>query len=512
MVKKEALNQIAPGEGINIEFKESKNKPNRDIYQTICAFLNRIGGHIMLGVNDKGEIAGVDQEAVARIKKDIATSVNNPQKINPPVYLAIEDVEIDDKTVIDIYVPESSQVHRCNGKIYDRNEDGDLDITHHNDAVTTLYMRKQSTFSENKVFPFLTMDEFREDLFEKVRKIIRIRNPEHPWLSLTNEELLKSAGFYMKDYSTDEEGYTLGAALLFGRDDVIMSVLPYHGTDAILRRENLDRYDDREIVETNLIDSFDRLMQFIAKHLSDPFFLEGDIRISLREKIFREVVSNILIHREYLNPYPAKLIIERTGVVTENANRAHGMGAINPASFSPFPKNPKIAGFFREIGRADKLGSGVRNLFKYTPIYTKGAKPQLIEGDIFKIMIPLAAEGGEERSGMDGRTGEIVPEKTVENIIEMMNKGSDITRNDLLNMLSERVGSKLVERVGSKLVENQLKILILDKEKPSISKRKLSEILGISTTAVDKNIAKLKSLGILKRIGPDKGGYWEVVE
>ena len=146
-----------------------------------------------------------------------------------------------------------------------------------------------------------------------------------------------------------------------------MSILPYHGTDAIVRRENIDRYDDREIVETNLIDSFDRLMQFTAKHLADPFFLEGDIRISLREKIFREVVSNILIHREYFNPYPAKLIIEKTRVITENANKAHGVGAINPDSFSPFPKNPKIAAFFREIGRADKLGLGVRNIFKYAP-------------------------------------------------------------------------------------------------------------------------------------------------
>jgi len=34
---------------------------------------------------------------------------------------------------------------------------------------------------------------------------------------------------------------------------------------------------------------------------------------------------------------------------------------INPASFSAFPKNPVIARFFKEIGRADELGSGVRN-------------------------------------------------------------------------------------------------------------------------------------------------------
>jgi len=37
----------------------------------------------------------------------------------------------------------------------------------------------------------------------------------------------------------------------------------------------------------------------------------------------------------------------------------------------------------------DELGSGVRNVFKYSPEYTPGAVPELIEGDIFKTVIPL---------------------------------------------------------------------------------------------------------------------------
>lgn len=70
----------------------------------------------------------------------------------------------------------------------------------------------------------------------------------------------------------------------------------------------------------------------------------------------------------------------------------------------------------------------------------------------------------------------------------------------------------MVDGVGSRLVESQLKILILICEKPEISKRELAEVLGISTTAIDKNIAKLKSLGILARVGPYRGGHWEVVD
>ena len=79
------------------------------------------------------------------------------------------------------------------------------------------------------------------------------------------------------------------------------------------------------------------------------------------------------------------MIIESNQVLFENANRSHGHGLINPDSFTPFPKNPIIARVFKEMGYADELGSGVRNLFKYTGIFSKGGKPQLIEEDVVKL-------------------------------------------------------------------------------------------------------------------------------
>ena len=189
-----------------------------------------------------------------------------------------------------------------------------------------------------------------------------------------------------------KEGFTLAAILLLGDDNVILSVLPHHRTDALLRRENIDRYDDRDDIRTNLIESYDRLMAFVAKHLPDKFFLEKDQRISLRDHIFREVATNMLIHREFLNPYPAKFIIETHRLFAENSNKPHGHGLIDPANFSPFPKNPVIARFFKEIGRADELGSGVRNLFKYCRHYSGGKVPELIEEDIFRCIVPLTPE------------------------------------------------------------------------------------------------------------------------
>ena len=54
------------------------------------------------------------------------------------------------------------------------------------------------------------------------------------------------------------------------------------------------------------------------------------------------------------------------------------------------------------------------------------------------------------------------------------------------------------------------KILQLISENKHISAQELVGILGISSHAVEKQIANLKDKGLLKRRDPDKGGYWEV--
>ena len=60
------------------------------------------------------------------------------------------------------------------------------------------------------------------------------------------------------DFVTGEQGYNLAAILLFGKDEVIQSCVPGYVTDALCRKENMDRYDDRLIVKTNLIESYEK--------------------------------------------------------------------------------------------------------------------------------------------------------------------------------------------------------------------------------------------------------------
>jgi len=382
---------LAAGEGLTIEYKKSVDKLNNGIFETVCSFSNRYGGYILLGIEDNGNVIGVNRKAVAEMKKNFVNMLNNPQKITPTLFLNLEEIEMEDKLVLYVYVPVSSQVELCSDKVYDRIEEADVDITKSTDMVANLYLRKSSMYTEREVFPYVTKDELRLDMMPRVRQLAISHHPKHPWENMSDMEILKSAGLYDEDWRSGKRGFNLAAVLLFGRDDVIRSCAPGYVTDAILRKENLDRYDDRLMVDTNLIESYDLLMDFIAKHTSDRFFLIDDQRVSVRTWIAREIVSNILVHREYSSPFPAKIIIENDRIYTENWNKAMRHGHINPDNFTPYPKNPLLARFFVNIGRADKLGSGVRNLYKYTKIYS-GGKPELIEGDIFKTIIPLSLD------------------------------------------------------------------------------------------------------------------------
>ena len=207
---------------------------------------------------------------------------------------------------------------------------------------------------------------------------------------MSDEELLRSAGLILKDQEKQIEGITLAAILLFGKDTTIMSVLSQHKTDAIFRIENLDRYDDRDVIITNLLETYDRLIAFGQKHLSDPFVQEGIHSVSARDKILREIFSNSLAHRDYSSGYVAKFVIERNRLFTENANRSHGHGTLHLSAFEPYAKNPPISKVFREIGLADELGSGMRNTYKYTQLYS-GGMPEFIEDDVFRTIIPLTS-------------------------------------------------------------------------------------------------------------------------
>jgi ATP-dependent DNA helicase RecG len=458
-------------ENIRLEFKEAATALPGNLFETICAMLNREGGDILLGVKDNGDVLGVDELAIPRMITDLVNLSNNPQKLEPPFILFPQPYGINGRWLIHIQVPASSQVHKTTKIIFDRSNDGDFKVEQPH-RIAEIANRKRNHYTEGIIYPALRMEDFKASLFPKIRNLIRSNNPAHPWLALDDRQLLEISGLWKKDYQSGQEGYTLAAALLLGKDEVIRQIVSHYKIDALVRIKNLERYDDRVYIQTNLIEAYEILMEFVNRHLPDKFYLEGAHRVSLRTTIFREIVANLIIHREYTNAAPGTFTIYADRVETENANNPHGEGPIDPTNFIPFPKNPLIAKFFIQLGRVEELGSGILTTTRLTKEYAGKGKAVFIEGSTFKTIIPLP----------DGKA--IIADDTVSDTV-----------NDTVNDTTDTVKKRMIL-----LIKELIK-------QPGLKSKDLANITGVSEVSIRRDMQKLGKL-IEFRGAPKKGGYF----
>lgn len=254
MDAKQAKNLISKGKGISIEFKTSQEELTKSGFETAVAFLNTIGRYIFLGVDDDGNLIGIDEDKISSMELDFANLINSKNKVNPPVPLALQEIYIDSKCILYVYIPSISEVHKLNNSIiYERADDGDRDITENTYAVKRLYARKSGRSSEEIVYPDITFDDFNKERIAKAKKLIGINNAEGNWDNLSAEEILKQRSFYRQDPDTGKQGYTLASLLLFRKKESIIGKLSGYKVDVIKRIKNTERYDDRYICEENLI-------------------------------------------------------------------------------------------------------------------------------------------------------------------------------------------------------------------------------------------------------------------
>ena len=488
---KELQSILTIGETVAVEFKRCGNGIENDTYETVCSFLNRFGGDLFMGILDDGTVVGIPEKAAPDMVKNFIKVISNPTLFSPTIYLVPEIIKYDEShTIIHVHIPPSAEVHSFKKVIYDRVDDANVKVTS-TSAIAQMYIRKQNIFTEKKIYPYAKMEDLRLDLLPKIRIMAQNHaGGQHPWTTMDDQELLKSAGLYGRDIVTGEEGFDLAAIMLLGKDDVILNVAPTYVTDALVRKVNIDRYDDREIIKTNLIESYSQLLDFGRKNLPDKFFLEDTVNKSLRNTIVREMISNTLMHREFTSSYTAKFVIEKDRMYVENANRATKEGFITVDNLEPNPKNPLIASFFRNIGYADQLGSGVRKLFKYCKFYS-GKEPEFVEGDVFRIIVPL-----DENYSYDYGSNAKAVSATLE-IKDATLECDFETKKHKDATLKCDFGTK-----------DESEIIQLIKENPSITQSELQKKTGISLGTIKRILPKLQEKGILVRVGGKRFGKW----
>ena len=385
---KELINK---GEGISIEFKASQEELTQSGFETVVAFLNTIGGYIFLGVSDNGTIVGVDEDSASTIKTNFANSMNNNEKIKPTMTHMLQETYIDSKLDLYVYIPESSEVHKLNSKyIYIRTEEGDKDITNNQYALKKLYVRKSGDHFEDKVYHDLTIDDFDMDTGAYAKKL-SILNDEHiNWNNLSNEDILKT--FYKQDSTTGEYGYTNAALLLFGKSESITNKISWYKVDVLKRFNDLERYDDRFTCEDNLIKSYDEIIKYILDKIDQPFYLSPNgVTYNAVNVVVRELVSNVLIHRDFLDATGTQILLYRDRIEVSNPNNPKTYKDVEMNDLEPFSKNPIIAKTFRKIGYADELGSGFEKIENACATYFKST-PVVKDKEVFKTVVYLKSD------------------------------------------------------------------------------------------------------------------------
>jgi ATP-dependent DNA helicase RecG len=212
-----------------------------------------------------------------------------------------------------------------------------------------------------------------------------------------------------------------------------------------------------------------------AKYLIAPIRYEGLQRIEeleYPENALREAILNAIIHKDYtgvhiqLSVYDDKLVLWNPGKLPEEITIEQLM-----QKHPSIPRNRHIADIFFKAGYIEAWGRGVE---KIKQGFQLAGKPE-----------PLFEELG---------------------------GGFMITLfKSPLEKVGEKVGDKVGEKVGENLSENQQKIIQLITFNKKISAQKMAKEIGISQRKVEENIAKLRNAGLLQRIGPAKGGHWEVI-
>ena len=262
-----------------------------------------------------------------------------------------------------------------------------------------MIIRKQSFYTEKTVYPWVTEADLDLELLSDVRREVRAARADHPWLSMDDGELLKSSRLWSRDPATGEYGFNLAAVMLLGKQETILDVAPVYRTDVVLQRSGNRRYDDRLVCKSNLVKAYGEISDFCRKWMPDAFSLDdGGNRTSVRDIIIRELVANTLIHREYTSPHIARITIDADGIHTHNASRALYAGPVTPENLDPTPKNPIVANFFTQMGRSEELGSGVRNLYRCSRLYT-GRFPRMSDGDSFEAFVPTPLSAADVGSG-----------------------------------------------------------------------------------------------------------------
>lgn len=448
------------GESSTIEFKSSFND---EAIETLVAFANTKGGRVLIGIDKNGKL-----NPNVRLGKETLQNWANEikQKTQPSIIPDIETIDYQNKTLVVISVSEFpvkpiSFKSRYFKRVKNSNhvlsaiEIADL-------SLQSLQLSWDSYPAHGKALTDIDLGKV-EKFIEKVNLAGRFS------LEGNAVENLEKLRFVNKGTITN------AAILLFGKGNI-----PYN---IHLGRFKTESYIiDDKMYSGTLFAVVEDILKYIVSQIKVAFEITG--KTTQRTEIFeyplpalRELVLNAIIHRDYLSPIDIQIKIFDNKITFFNPGKLFGdltVEHLKTNNYQAYSRNKLLSEAFYLTGDIEKYGSGFKRIANELTRYPtmKLVCSEIPNGFLAELSYEV------QKTQTDQKTVEKSVEKTVENTVE-----------------------KTVEKIVASIFE-----------KPSISIAELQQKTGLSRRGVEWQLDSLKQKGILKRIGPDKGGRWEVTK
>ena len=391
------------GESDRVEFKRSTGQRTAAA-KTVCAMLNGLGGFVIFGVSDKGEIAG--QQVSARTLEDLASEL---RKIEPPAFPEIETVHLKgDKALIIIAVPGGGGPYTFDGRPYMRNGPTTIQMPREEYGRRLLERLHATQRWENQPVPDgVTIDDLdTEEIQITLDNAIRLGR-----LEPTARRDIKSI---LRGLELIHDGKLLNAAVaLYGKSDRLKPLYPqleirlarFRG------RSRLADFADNRQYWGHAFSLLRRAESFLMDHVPIagrviPGKMVREDQPWYPPRATREAIANAICHRDYTIPGGAVAVamyddhLEITnpgtfhfGITPEKLTRPH----------ESKPWNPIIANVFYRAGIIERWGTGTLNILDWCK--ENGNPPPTWKeqaGSVYVIFLPAPLPADEKASEVLG--------------------------------------------------------------------------------------------------------------
>jgi len=452
---------IPKTESITIEFKTSFNE---DVIETLVAFSNAKGGTVYVGISDKGEIKGVHlgNETIPNWVNEIKN------KTAPQIIPDVEILIIDNKTVVGLFAMEYPiKPVSVRGRYYKRtgNSNHLLSVS----EVSNMNLQTVNSSWDYYPRPGKSMKDISLVKVQKVIDIIKRRNP--------NNRIKSTKEFLLKYELVKDDGITNACFLMFCKEENLFTTLQM----GLFASETVIK--DDVTTSNDILTQVEEVMSFVIKHINKEIIISGKVENTEHWQYpiegIREIVLNMIIHRDYTSPADSIVKVFADHILFFNPGSLPDSITIEQLlanNYVSTPRNRQIAKTVKEMGMIERYGTGIKRVRRMFTDY--GLLEPHFETIPGGFAVTVFAKIDDEEDNYKDR---------------------------------EKVGEKVGVKVGVKLTDNQLKILENISLNPSITASDLAKIINISNRKIEENISKLKLKELLVRKGPDKGGYWEVI-